>query len=70
MGKNKKKRNKVYRGVDAAIDKPIVTRIEAVNRNKISQWWFDHKKIAKSIMIISGIVFVLVIVIAQIISLF
>lgn len=70
MGKNKKKRNKTYSGADAAIDKPIITRIEAVNRNKLSQWWFDNKKIAKPIMIAAGVVFFLIIVIAQIISLF
>ena len=70
MGKNKKKRNKSYTGADAAITKPIITRIEAVNRNKISQYWFDHKKIAKPIMIAGGVVFFLIVVIARIISLF
>lgn len=64
MSKNKKKRNKVYTGADAAIVKPIITRIEAVNRNKISQWWFENKKILKPILIIAGIaIFVIVIII-------
>jgi hypothetical protein len=54
--KQKKKRNKVYTGVDAAIDRPVVTRISAVNRSKIGQWWFDHKKIARPILITLGIV--------------
>lgn len=49
--KQKKKRNKPYRGVDAAIEKPVITRIAAVHRNPVSQWWFDHKRIAKPIII-------------------
>jgi len=58
--KQKKKRNKPYRGVDAAIDRPILTRISAVNRNLVSQWWFDHKKIARPILIAVAIVAVVV----------
>ncbi|MDB5179602.1 MAG: hypothetical protein JWN12_234 [Candidatus Saccharibacteria bacterium] len=49
--KQKKKRNKVYTGVDAAITRPIVTKISAVNRNPVGQWWFDHKRIARPIII-------------------
>ena len=64
MAKHKKKRNKVYTGVDAAMTQPVITRISAVNRNKPSQWWFDHKRIAKPILIASGVgVFVIVIII-------
>lgn len=50
--KQKKKRNKPYRGIDAAIEKPVITRIAAVHRNPVSQWWFDHKRIAKPIIIV------------------
>jgi hypothetical protein len=67
MSKNKKKRNKTYSG--AASTKPIITRIEAANRNKPSQWWFDNKKIAKPVMIAIIVVFFVVIIVAQIISL-
>ncbi len=49
--KQKKKRNKQYTGIDAAITKPVVTRISAANRTKVGQWWFDHKRIAKPILI-------------------
>lgn len=64
MGKNKKKRNKVYTGVDAAMTKPVITHISAVNRNKPAQWWFDHKRLAKPILIASGVgIFVIVIII-------
>lgn len=54
--KVKKKRNKKYQGVDAAVTKPIVTRITAANRSKVGQWWFDHKRIAKPVLIGSGVV--------------
>ena len=56
MTKQKKKRNKVYRGADASITKPVVTRISAANRNKPQQWWFEKKRIAKPILIAAGIV--------------
>lgn len=40
----KKKRNKVYTGADAAMTKPVITHISAVNRNKPAQWWLDTKE--------------------------
>lgn len=54
--KVKKKRTKQYRGVDAAITKPSVTRISAANRSKLGQWWFERKRILKPVLITSGIV--------------
>lgn len=65
--KTKKKRNKVYRGADAAIDRPVVTRISAVHRSKVGQWWYDNKKIARPVIIISVIVLVLGLLIFQLI---
>jgi hypothetical protein len=58
--KQKKKRNKPYRGADAAMTKPVVTRIEAANRNAVSQWWFERKKIAKPILIAAIILIVVI----------
>ncbi len=49
--KTKKKRNKQYRGVDAALTKPSVTRISAANRSKFGQWWFERKRILKPVLI-------------------
>ena len=49
--KAKKKRNKKYQGADAAVTKPSVTRVTAVNRSKIGQYWFDNKKILKPVLI-------------------
>jgi len=65
--KQKKKRNKVYRGVDAAIDRPVVTRITAANRNKVSQWWFDHKRVAKPVLIGTGVTAAVVVLIVEIV---
>ncbi len=65
--KQKKKRNKAYRGVDAAIEKPVVTRITAVNRSKPAQWWYDNKRVAKPVLIISAIVFAIIWLIAELI---
>ena len=56
MTKQKKKRNKVYKGADAALTHPIVTRISAANRNKASQWWFDRKSFLRPILITSLVV--------------
>lgn len=53
--KSKKKRNKQYRGADAAITKPTVTRLSAANRSKFGQWWFDHKRVAKPVSIATAV---------------
>lgn len=55
MVKQKKKRNKVYRGNDAALIRPTITRVSAVNRNRLQQWWFEKKGIAKPLSIATGV---------------
>lgn len=60
MTKQKKKRNKVYTGQDASVSRPVVTRISAVKRNKVQQWWFEKKRIAKPVLITAGVVIVVV----------
>jgi hypothetical protein len=65
--KVKKKRNKVYTGADAAITRPVVTRISAANRTKIGQWWFDHKRIAKPVLIAAAVIAVIVWLIIELI---
>ena len=56
MAKQKKKRNKVYRGQDAKITQPQVIRVEAANRGRVGQWWFEKKKFVKPIAIGVGVV--------------
>jgi len=67
--KQRKKRNKAYTGADAAITRPVVTKISAVNRSKPGQWWFDHKRIAKPIIIASLVVIGIIVLIIQLVSL-
>lgn len=58
--KQKKKRNKPYRGADAKGTAPQVIRVEAANRSRVGQWWFERKKFAKPVLIAAAIVVILV----------
>lgn len=64
--KPKKKRSKQYRGADAALTRPVVTKIQAEDRSKPKQWWHDHKRIAKPALITSAVVLFVVWLIMQI----
>lgn len=67
MTKQRKKRNKAYTGTDAAIDRPIITHISAANRSKLGQWWFDHRRLAKPVLITSGIALIVIVLIVEIV---
>ncbi len=58
--KHKKKRTKQYRGADAAMSRPAVTRITAANRSKVGQWWFEKKRIAKPIIITAAVAAIII----------
>lgn len=58
--KVKKKRTKQYKGADAALERPVITRISAANRSKLGQWWFEHKRVAKPVAIAVAVVFVVI----------
>jgi len=60
MVKQKKKRTKKYSGADAAVTRPVVTRVTAANRSKPGQWWFERKRILKPVLITTGIAALLV----------
>lgn len=60
MAKQKKKRTKKYSGADAAMTRPSITRVQAVSRSRPKQWWHDHKRVAKPIIIIGVVVLVVV----------
>jgi len=69
--KQKKKRNKVYTGVDSSVVRPVITRVSAVNRSKVGQWWFDHKRIARPVLIgvaVAAAIIIMIIEIAHIAS--
>lgn len=65
--KQKKKRNKVYAGADAAISRPVITKISAANRNRIGQWWFEHKRVARPIIIAVVVATVITILIIELV---
>jgi hypothetical protein len=64
MVKQKKKRSKKYTGTDAAVTRPTVTRVKAVKRTKLQQWWLDRRRALKPALIaaavISGVVWLVV----------
>ena len=64
----KKKRNKAYKG-NAQVTRPVITRVSAVNRNRVHQWWLDNKRIARPVLIIGGIGVAIVIILIGLIDL-
>ena len=56
MVKQKKKRTKKYSGADAAITRPSVTRVRAVKRTKLQEWWLDRRRVARPALIAAAIV--------------
>ena len=56
MAKKSKKRNKPYTGSNAAKSQPSITRVEAVNRAKPQQWWYENKKRVRPIAITAGVI--------------
>ncbi|MNS82929.1 hypothetical protein D3C72_1166900 [compost metagenome] len=67
MVKQKKKRTKKYSGAEAAVTRPVVTRVTAANRSKFGQWWFERKRILKPVLITAGVATLLVWLIIEII---
>ena len=60
MAKQKKKRNKAYRGADAKNAPASVVKLEAANRNRLSQWWFEKKRFVRPLAIAAFIIGLLV----------
>lgn len=67
MVKQKKKRSKKYTGQDAAVNRPVITRVQAANRTKIGQWWFERKKVLKPVIITAVVVTIVVLLIIELI---
>lgn len=70
MSKSKKKRNKKYTGADASTTRPSITKVQAVSRNRLSQWIFERQKAIKLVRNGLLVVLGLAIIISGIISLF
>lgn len=67
MAKQKKKRNKVYKGSGASVTRPTITKVSAVNRNKLQQWWFEKKRVLRPILITAAVIVVVVWLIIELI---
>ena len=65
MAKKKKRRLKKYQGQEASVTKPKLTRISAVHRGPVNQWWFDNKRLVKPVAIVSVIIIVIVILLFE-----
>lgn len=70
MSKNKKKRNKKYAGAEATMNKTHITKVVAVKRGPLKQWYADKKMILIPILKVIGIVIVLVVLVSEIIRMF
>lgn len=70
MAKQKKKRTKKYSGVDATSHRPSITRVQAANRSRLGQWLHERKKLLKTGATLLLIIFVIVLTISGIVSLF
>ena len=70
MSKQKKKRNKPYRGQDAKITRPTIVRVSAEQRGPLKQWWVEHKRAAKPLGIIVAILLAIILLGIGIVGLF
>lgn len=70
MVKQKKKRTKKYAGADTAITRTNITRVQAANRGRFGQWFYERKKVLKTIGGILLVVFAIILIVSGIISLF
>lgn len=64
MARKTKKRNKKYSGAGAAQTQPAITRVSAVNRSRLSQWWLENKRIAKpvgiAVLVVLGLTWLII----------
>ena len=70
MSKKSKKRNKKYTGVGSTSQTPVVTRItaSAVNRTRLGQWWFENKKLIKTVATVLIVIATLILIVVEIIN--
>ncbi len=66
---NKKKRTKKYSGSNAVV-RATFTKVSAVKRNPLHQWYYDRRQFTKPVLIAIAVIFVVIICIIGIISAF
>ena len=67
--KQKKKRNKAYRGADARVITPSVVRVSAEERSRFKEWWLVYGQLTRLIGAVVGIVLVVILIAVGIIGL-
>ena len=67
--KQKKKRNKAYRGADAKVVTPSVVRVSAEERSRFKEWWLVYGQLTRLIGAVVGIVLVVILIAVGIIGL-
>jgi hypothetical protein len=66
---NKKKRNKKYQGSNAAVHTTF-TKVSAVKRNPVHQWYYDRRRFTKPALITLAVIIVVAICIIGLVSVF
>jgi hypothetical protein len=69
MAKTKKKRNKKYTGIDAAVTTPTIVHVTASNRSKLAQWFYERRQLARPVGIAAAIAIVVILVVVGIVHL-
>lgn len=64
---SKKKCTKQYKGSNAAA-RPSVTKVSAVKRAPLHQWWVDHQRMVRIWAIAAAVAFVVIVVVVGIID--
>lgn len=68
--KQKKKRNKPYRGTDARMTKPTVTRVSAEELSAFQEWWRTYGRLVRFIAVAVGTVLLVALLIVGLIGIF
>lgn len=67
--KQKKKRDKRYRGANAKVTTPSVVRVSAEERSRFKEWWLTYGQLTKLFGVIAGVVLAIFLVVVGIIGL-
>lgn len=65
---SKKKRDKKHHKHNVAADRPVIVKVSAVKRHPAHQWWVDHHRVAKPVLIAAAIAVVVIVCIVGLID--
>jgi hypothetical protein len=58
---SKKKRDKKHHKHNPTADRPVIVKVSAVKRHPAHQWWVDHRRFAKPVLIAIAIAIVVIV---------